>query len=105
MHGVDGGHWIADVYHEIRELLVEWQQSVNPLVRMGGLGLAVVFDPGTVVKPRKIGGQVAGSRRKVCVPMCSGLRNLTSRPEHCASKVFARVFKVFLLISKLVPTS
>ena len=47
-HG--GGHWIADVYHEFRQLLVEWQHSVNPPVRMGGSGLAVVCDPGTIVQ-------------------------------------------------------
>ena len=38
----------------------------------------------------------------VWVPMYSGSRNLTRK---CTSKVFLRVFKAFMLISKFVPAS
>ena len=88
-----------------RVLPNEWQQSVNPPVRMGGLRLAVVCDPGTVVKPRKIGGQETGVETKGVRSHVFKLTELELKARKCTGEVFLRVFKAFLLIRKLVPTS
>ena len=68
-------HWIADVYDEFRQLLVEWQQ-----------------DGRSEVKWR-------ASRLKACARMCSASRNLSSQHAKCTSKVFLQVFRACLLTS------